>query len=249
MDDVCLQTVLYDIFINSKTNLFDSFINECQKWYESPAHSLTEMRVRENKKLRGDIFEDFCVMYLKYVLGHDNVWLLKDVPDAVLEKLTLKRRDMGIDIIIQNGDKYQAVQCKYKKHVSRKKNVLSWKVLSTFYALCLRSGPWEKFIVMTNCEYVLHQGKKTAQDVSICLKRFQNITRDNWLKMCGQESRSITDTSDDSSDTTSTQTQTTSSIPRPRPPTKPRPEELRSLRVAYYNSLIPTQQTVADGPV
>ena len=37
---------------------------------------------------------------------------------------------------------------------------------------------------MTNCVYTRHQGKKTPQDVSYCLKTLQNITKDEWLCMC-----------------------------------------------------------------
>jgi len=179
-----LQELLYKIFLKSPENLFDEFLIECQKIYEEPAHNFTEMRNRQNKKIRGDIFEEFCVLYLKYILNNENVWLLKDVPDEILIKLGLKRKDMGIDIIVENKGIYQAVQCKYKKHVSTKKNILTWKVLSTFYALCLRTGPWEKYIIMTNCVYTLHQGIKNEKDVSLCLKTFQNISHDNWLKMC-----------------------------------------------------------------
>lgn len=180
-----LQEELYKVFLKSPNNLFDEFIVECQKWYETPAHSFSEMRMRDNKKIRGDIFEEFCVLYLKYVKRYKNVWLLKNVPEEILEKTHVIRRDMGIDIIVETEtDTYIAVQCKYKKHVSCKLNILSWKALSTFYALCLRTGPWEKYIIMTNCVYTRHQGKKTKQDVSYCLKTLQNITKDEWLAMC-----------------------------------------------------------------
>ena len=132
-----MQDEMYKIFLKSPNNLFDEFILECQKWYETPAHSFSEMRMRNNKKVRGDIFEEFCVLYLKFVKGHKNVWLLKDVPDEILLKLHVARRDMGIDIIVETTeDKFVAVQCKYKKHTSVKQNILSWKSLSTFYALC-----------------------------------------------------------------------------------------------------------------
>jgi predicted helicase len=117
----------------------------------------------------------------------DNVWLLKDVPDELLAKLSLKRPDVGIDIIAEHQNKYYAVQCKYKKHVSHKKNVVTWKQLSTFYALVLRTGPWAQYIVMTNCDYCRHMGKKTAKDVSICLRTFQNITQEQWVQMCELE--------------------------------------------------------------
>lgn len=182
-----LKNELYNIFLKSPDNLFDEFIKECQKWYEKPAHSLSEMRSRDNKKIRGDIFEEFSLLYLLNIKKYTNVWLLKDVPADILEKLGMKRRDMGIDIIAQTLEgKYIAVQCKYKKHTTRNKNILSWKALSTFYALCLRTGPWENYIIMTNCLYTSHQGKKTEQDIFLCLKTFQNITKDEWLSMCEQ---------------------------------------------------------------
>jgi len=189
-----LEETLYSIFLRSPLNLFDEFILECQKFYEVPAHNFAEMRRRNNKKIRGDIFEEFCVLYLKKVKNYENVWLLKDVPDPILEKLNMKRRDMGIDLVAEISDnKYVAVQCKYKKHTSFKQNILSWKSLSTFYALCLRTGPWDKYIIMTNCIYTRHQGEKTSKDISICLKSFQNITKDEWLKMCNKEGYFIND--------------------------------------------------------
>ena len=186
-----LPNILHQIFLRSPLNLFDEFVLECQKWYSLPAHSLTEMRKRDNKKIRGDIFEEFCVLYLKNILNYEKVWRLPDVPDEILIKLNLKRRDMGIDIICENNGLYIAVQCKYKKHTTIRKHCVTWKELSTFYALCLRTGivtdqekGWEKYIVMTNCEYITHMGKKTEKDLSICIGSFRNITKDNWIKMC-----------------------------------------------------------------
>ena len=134
-----LQKILYDIYLNSdNNNLFDQFITICQKYYETPAHSLGEIKRRDNKKIRGDIFELFSLLYLKYIKNYENPMLLKDVPKEMLEKLSIKKRDMGIDIIVQHKESYYAVQCKYKKHISKKKNIVTWKSLSTFYALCLR---------------------------------------------------------------------------------------------------------------
>ena len=127
-----MQKVLHEILLRSPTNLFDEFMKECQKWYEEPAHSFVEMRTRDNKKLRGDIFEDFCVLYLKHVRKFENVWRLDDVPRDIREKLSLTTKDMGIDIVAELKGKYTAVQCKYKKHVSMKRNVVTWKALSTF---------------------------------------------------------------------------------------------------------------------
>jgi predicted helicase len=183
MTDFNLKKLLHTILLRSPSNLFDEFISECQKWYSLPAHSLTEMRTRDNKKIRGDIFEDFCESYLKNIKKYNNVWRLEDVPNTILELLKLKRRDMGIDIIVEHNGLYFAVQCKYKKHTERK-NSVSWKSLSTFYALCLRTGPWDKYIVMTNCDYARHEGEKTEKDLSICLGTFRKITKEEWVLMC-----------------------------------------------------------------
>jgi predicted helicase len=223
---IILQDLLYKIYLRSPNNLFDEFILECQKLYESPAHSLEEIRNNNNKKIRGDIFEEFCVLYLKYVKSYKNVMLLKDVPDEILTKLTMKKKDMGIDIVVEDNDNnYSAVQCKYKKHVSTKKNILSWKVLSTFYALCLRTGPWTKYIVMTNCVYIRHQGKKTKEDVSYVLKTFQNITKDEWLLMCNVKGNKLDDEGN-------------KLVPINNQNPNPTKEELRNLRNSYFNSSI-----------
>jgi hypothetical protein len=186
-----LKKQLHAIFLKSPENLFNEFISECQSWYSKPAHTLQEMRQRDNKKIRGDIFEEFCCIYLKDVKGFQNVWLLQDVPEEILLKLSLKRRDMGIDIIVNHNDEWYAIQCKYKTPIKGKKSYITWSALSTFYAMCLRTGPWAKYIVMTNCDYTRHQGSKGPKDISICLGTFQTIKSDDWLKMCSIETPQI----------------------------------------------------------
>ena len=191
---VTMQSLLHTILLRGTTSHFDEFLRECQSWYEAPAHTFTEMRTRDNKKIRGDIFEEFCVLYLKHVRGYTNAWRLEDVPDDILGGLGLKRPDMGIDIICEHKGKYIAVQCKYKKHTGyRSKTIVSWKQLSTFYALVLRTGPWDKYVVMTNCDYVRHMGKKTDKDLSICLRRFQQMTKEQWASMCGLDGNTLSD--------------------------------------------------------
>ena len=192
-----VQELLYKIYLQSPPNLFDQFILECQNYYEKPAHTLLEIKQRENKKIKGDIFEEFCVLYLKYVKEYDDVWLLTNVPDDILLQLKMIRNDMGIDIIVKHNNLFYAVQCKYKKGNTIKKNILSWKQLSTFYALCLRTGPFEKYIIMTNCDYTRHQGDKTSKDISLCLKTYQNIKVDDWLKMCNVHGQVINNTTDE----------------------------------------------------
>jgi predicted helicase len=179
---------MHDLFLKGPANCFDAFIVECQKWYETPAHNFVELRTRENKKLRGDIFEVFCVLYLKEK-GYE-AWRLEDMAEEMLEELKMKRKDMGIDLIARKDGKFSAVQCKYKKPVG-KKSYLTWKCLSTFYALCMRTGPWDRYIVMTNCDYTRHVGEKTEKDLSICLKTFQKITKEEWIQMCGVKGETL----------------------------------------------------------
>ena len=92
-----IDKLLHTVFLRSPTNLFDEFLVECEKSYSKPAHNLQEIKNRANKKIKGDIFEDFCVLYLKNIKKYNNVWLLKNIPDDILLKLNMKRKDMGCD--------------------------------------------------------------------------------------------------------------------------------------------------------
>ena len=150
--------------------IFDLVMKDVENWYDRPAHDLVQIRLKESKKEKGDHFELLCQLYLKTneKFNFQNVWLLSEVPSEILQKLSMKRRDFGIDIICQTkSDKFIAVQAKYRKIGRKKSNVITWKMLSTFYALCLKTGPWEKYIVITNADYVTHMGKKTKKDQSI----------------------------------------------------------------------------------
>jgi predicted helicase len=153
-------------------------------------------------------------------LNYEKVWRLPNVPDEILLKLNMKRRDMGIDIICENNGIYTAVQCKYKKHTNNRKHCVTWKELSTFYALCLKTQiSWEKYIVMTNCQYVTHMGQKTEKDQSICIGTFRNITKDNWIKMSGLIGQTLNNNVSE---------QNTNVILTP--------EELRAKRIAFFSN-------------
>lgn len=180
-----LQKSLYEIYLSSPPNRFDSFISLCQQYYARPAHTLAELKSRDNKKIKGDIFENFSVLYLQSK-GYE-AWRLEDVPEPLLTQLSLKRRDMGIDIVCVKDGLYSAVQCKYLAPKGKKFG-LPWRTLSTFYALCMRSGPWDKHIVMTNCNYVSRVGKKSDKDISLVLNSFQSMTSEEWFQMCGPSS-------------------------------------------------------------
>ena len=167
------------------TQPFNEFLNFCQDYYDQPVTTISELKSKRCNKFKGDLFELFCYKYLKFVLKYDQVWLLKEVPDEVLQSLNLKRNDMGIDLIVyssnSNGNSgssgYSAVQCKFR---SKPKNKVSfgvpWKELSTFYALVNRTGPYVKHIVITTANYVRHVGSKGIKDLSICSGTLNKLT-------------------------------------------------------------------------
>ena len=149
---------------------------------ESSGSNMTELKLKKNMKLKGDIFERFCQVYLRHTQKYDDVWLLHEVPEHILITLNLSRRDMGIDLVCRKDGVFYAVQSKYRRCTGQTR-ILSWNTLSTFYALCLRSGPWASYVVMTNCDYVRRAGKKTTQDVSICLRTFRSLSHEDWITM------------------------------------------------------------------
>lgn len=168
----------------NKSNCFLAVLNDLQTHYSKPCNNISEFKRRSNKN-KGDVFETFCVMYLK-ATGYDDAWLLKDTPKEVLTMLKLKSFDIGIDIVAKRDDRFFAVQSKYRKVSKNKRyNVLGWKELSTFYAYCARTGPWERCIVMTTCEYVRRLGMKNETDMTIGKKIFTDTDRSVWLKMIG----------------------------------------------------------------
>ena len=180
MEKLIRDSYIYSLKENKNT--FDVLEYNISNIYNKPCTNLYELRQKaNNKKEKGDLFEEFCKIYLISLKKYNNVWLLKDVPNDILNKLGLKRVDMGIDIICNKEEEYYAYQVKFRKN-NGKKRILSWKTVSTFYALCFNTGPWKNCYVITNCDYVKH-GTNNFKQRSICLQTFRNISNDLWIKM------------------------------------------------------------------
>lgn len=177
----------------SEGNVFENISDCFQTFYNRPYDNMVELKKR-TKNESGFIWEHFCVMYL-HAKGYGECWLLADTPQEILDKLGLSRVDMGIDIIIKHDNGYFAVQAKWRSN-NRKvsKMSLTWYQLSTFYALCARTGPWLKYIVITNCDYVRRQGKKFKMDQTIAKGSFIGCKRDIWCKMSGSEGNTCNNT-------------------------------------------------------
>ncbi len=101
---------------------------------------------------KGDLWELFCVAYLKLFLGYDEVYRMAQAPRSVLMQLGIVREDYGIDIVCVSGSGADrvavAVQCKYRQNIATS---LHWKRdLATFFALCWLSNERVKWHKVTH---------------------------------------------------------------------------------------------------
>jgi len=107
-------------------------IRGCSSWDDIQA------RLRDlPNKLKGDIFEELVKAYLQlepeYASKLKHVWLHREVPQAVAEKLKLPATDQGIDLVAETNDgEFWAVQCKYRQDTDHS---LTWRGISTFTGL------------------------------------------------------------------------------------------------------------------
>lgn len=165
------------------TPSFDIFLEKLETFHGRQVSSIADLKARDNKKLKGDVWEFFCQRYLLASGKYGSVWLWNEVPDEVRTSLGLVSRiDNGIDIIASNkrGTGYIAVQCKYRKKVN---STVSWTTLSTFVGLCAVTGPYDRHLVMTNCRGVSRKVPRCAKDWSICYGTFKGMKREMWLKI------------------------------------------------------------------
>jgi hypothetical protein len=198
-------------------DVFEGILDRIKIYYEQSCGSISELKKRTTKN-KGDVFEQFCVMYLKARYPWWEVWLLSETPKEVLDHLSLKTFDTGIDIVVRamrgRNTEYYAVQAKYRKqHSNPKYNVLSWKNLSTFYSTCARTGPpsddkkevdrqgsWDRLIVMTTAKYCRRMGRKTEKDWTFCLNTFKKTKRYVWDNMIGSKGNMLGSREDEKED-------------------------------------------------
>lgn len=181
-----LENVLDDILrrVQSAENVWSAFQTECAAYHSRSAGTLAELRARDDKKKHGDLWELFCLRYLRVHLNVRAAWLLKDVPAVVLDRLSLGRSDMGIDIVAVGADGSDwAVQCKWRAPDSKKRTYISWAHLATFYALVARTGPYAKQMVCTNAAGARRVGLQTPGDETHGSPKFSQIPRDAWVRM------------------------------------------------------------------
>lgn len=155
------------------------FHDFCESVRTQPAR--TALEVRRRRTAIGDAWEDFCASYLVVCAGYASAKRLADVAADDLSALGIAKRDVGIDIVACDASgAASAVQCKF-----RSKGAVSWRELSTFYALCARTGPWSSQIVMTNQARVAREGLSPASEQLYTRRHFQTVPRHRWLVIAG----------------------------------------------------------------
>lgn len=221
-------------------DIFDIFLKLYLTHTTEPVHSIAELREKRTTKHKGDLFERFCQLYLKYIKKYDEVWMLKELPIAIREALSLESHDVGIDLIAKKNGRYSAVQCKYKtpRQDGTVKdapwiwhNTVNWSSVSTFYALCARTGPWEKHIVMTTAKSIKRMGHKNEKDLSICIGSFQKLTSLDFITMYSKGEIQIVPKVETGEKVKSNKLKNESF----QDTKGPSPEELRLLRLAFYD--------------
>ena len=167
---------LYSTALRAEANnLFREFV----KTIEAECKPSNVRALKTYTQTVGRIWETFCLEYVTQVLKW-NAWTLNACPH--LGNLGLKSRDVGIDLIAMDADSnFVAIQCKFRKNHHK----LSWRDVSTFDALCMRSGPWKKRIVMATSHSIQREGQKMEEDVFWGKAYFDRLERHVWTSLAG----------------------------------------------------------------
>jgi tetrahydromethanopterin S-methyltransferase subunit G len=170
---------------DGKTNVFDYIMDHIHTDFAvKPCTGIAEFKRRTTTAV-GRNFEEFGALILPKLYPLHQIWLWKDVPEGVRANMQWTSADVGADAVIQELDgTLSLVQFKYRTrkvtHGRKNPNALTWKQLSTFYALAARSQGIKKLIVFTNCEFVRRKGQKDERDLTIAYTRLHNLPNTFW---------------------------------------------------------------------
>lgn len=177
-----------DTIIRRALSHEDVFAQILREFVHTPT---TIQQARSSTQIVGNAWEDLCLRYL-IEIKRWRAYKLSECPPDELQHLNLRRQDMGIDLIaFDENDSPIAVQCKFRKE----RRALSWRDISTFDALCMRTGPWNKRIVMTTSHSLRREGATTLDDIFWGRRQFAKLDRFAWMRigripagrMCGSE--------------------------------------------------------------
>lgn len=171
--------------LNNK-NIFDLLVDEIETYFNRQVNTVQELKDKYNKKLKGDIWEQFCKLYLKSCGEYKRVWLFRDLSETTKSNCGITgSTDNGIDIVCKDhSGNYYSVQCKYRSRGKR----LDWKTLSTFIGSSER-GKFKKFIIMTNGTGVSRKFNSSKRDKVIAKGTFKALKLEFWESMVGDAGR------------------------------------------------------------
>lgn len=181
----------------AKTTIFDEIIKDVEMYANQPVTGMLQLRSKNANGMKGNLWEEFCLIYLMQTRKCPQVWKLSDIPVDISKELKLPRsQDNGIDLVGYIPNKgYVAIQCKYRSPYSKSVAYrngsriftlpkVTWNSISTFVGLCAQTGPWYQHWIVTNCTgMVSRKVPRTEKDRSICLKSFQNTSREDWISI------------------------------------------------------------------
>ena len=137
-------------------------------------------------KAKGDAFEELVKAYLllepEYASKLKHVWLHREVPQAVAEKLKLPATDQGIDLVAETNDgEFWAVQCKYRQDTDHS---LTWRDISTFTGLAFGVCRGFAFgIICSTTERITHVLKDQERIGFCALDVWQGLDADFFARL------------------------------------------------------------------
>ena len=162
-------------------NALRDAIAGCSSWGDVQR----KLRDSSNKE-KGDVFEELVKAYLllepEFATKLRHVWLHREVPQAVAEKLKLPVTDQGIDLVGETNDgEFWAIQCKYRQETDHS---LTWREVSTFTGLAFGVCRGIAFgIICSTTERITHVLKEQERIGFCALDVWQGLDADFFARL------------------------------------------------------------------
>ena len=164
-----------------KATEFLDAIHDCSSWGD------VHRKLRDlSEKQKGDVFEELVKAYLllepEYASKLKHVWLHREVPQTVAEKLKLPGTDQGIDLVAETNDgEFWAVQCKYRQDTDCS---LTWREVATFTGLAFGVCRGISFgIICSTTERITHVLKEQDRIGFCALDVWQGLDADFFARL------------------------------------------------------------------
>jgi superfamily II DNA or RNA helicase len=137
-------------------------------------------------KAKGDAFEALVKACLllepEYASKLKQVWLHREVPQAVAKKLKLPGSDQGIDLVAEtNKGEFWAIQCKYRQDTDQS---LTWREISAFTGLAFGVCRGISFGLICSTTERITQVLKDQGRIGLCaLDVWQGLDADFFARL------------------------------------------------------------------